>query len=466
MSTFSGISSALTALHASQRGMEVAANNIANVNTPGYSRQRAVLTGVGGPSVPGLHAQAQPVGNGVMVEKVERLRDAFLESRGRIEHAQGAYLSGQKQVLSRIEQAFSEPSDTALQAQLSEMWGAFGDVANKPADAAGRTALIARATIAADTMRDMAGQFDSVWDTTHTQLNSLVSEVNQAARTVAELNKAVVASSNHGQPANDLADKRDLAVMRLTELTGATATAQLDGSVDVLLSGAPLVAGTLARQLLPPTGAANIGHAKAGTPVELRFADGSNLKAAASSGQLAATMEALNTTLPGYSTRLDEVATKLAASLNTAHAKGQTDAGAPGGTFFGPPPPDSVNASNIRLEITDPRDLAVADRGVEPGTKDGENADRMADLAKDPEGPDRKYRQLVVDLGVQAQAVNRRVDIQASVINHVDAERNGESGVNLDEEMSNLIQFERAYQAAAKVISTIDEMLDTLINRM
>jgi flagellar hook-associated protein 1 FlgK len=136
VSTFRGISASLTALHANQRAMEVTANNIANVNTEGYTRQRVNLTEIGGPSVPGVHAQARPVGDGVMIDNVQRLRDAFLESRGRVEHGQQAYLQGTQQTLGRIEAAFAEPGENALQAQLGEMWNAFADVANKPDDQA------------------------------------------------------------------------------------------------------------------------------------------------------------------------------------------------------------------------------------------------------------------------------------------------------------------------------------------
>jgi flagellar hook-associated protein 1 len=466
VSTFRGISASLTALHANQRAMEVTANNIANVNTEGYSRQRVNLTEIGGPSVPGVHFQARPVGDGVIIDNVERLRDTFLESRGRVEHGQQAYLQGTQQTLGRVEAAFAEPGDTALQAQLGEMWNAFADVANKPDDQAARSALMVRSTVVTDTIRNAAGQMESVWNTAHEQLNALVSEVNATAQTVAELNQSVVANSNIGQPANDLADKRDLAVMKLVELTGGTVNERPDGSVDVQVGGSLLVMGSTARQMQEPTGANTIGDAKLGSLVEVRWADGNNPKVATSSGKLGAALESMNSTLPTYSTRLDGVATDLADTVNAAHAQGQTDAGVRGGTYFGSGSADPVNASNIRMEISDLKDLAMADYGAPPGAKDGTNADRMADLAKQPDGPNQRYKRLVVDLGVQTQATNRRVEIQDGIVNEVDAQRTGESGVNLDEEMTNLVQFERGYQAAAKVITTIDEMLDTLINRM
>jgi flagellar hook-associated protein 1 FlgK len=466
MSTFRGISASLTALHANQRAMEVAANNIANVNTEGYTRQRVNMTEIGGPSVPGMHSQARPVGDGVIVDNVQRLRDTFLESRGRVEHGQQAYLQGTQRTLGGIEAAFAEPGDTALQAQMGEMWNAFADVANKPDDEAVRSALMVRSTLVADTMRNMSGQLESTWNTTYEDLTTLVSEVNATAKTVAELNDAIVMNNNLGQPANDLADRRDVAAMKLVELTGGTVLSRPDGSVDIQVGGSMLVGGNSTREMLPPSGAHNMDEAKAGTLVDVRWADGTNPKVTTSSGQLGASLESLNSTLPGYGKRLDEVAKNLADTVNEAHAEGQTDAGVKGGTYFGSGSADPVTASTIRMEVTDPKDLAMADLGTDPGTRDGTNADRMADLGKKADGPQEKYKRLIVDLGVQTQATNRRTEIQNGIVGDVDAQRAGESGVNLDEEMTNLVQYERGYQAAAKVITTIDEMLDTLINRM
>jgi flagellar hook-associated protein 1 FlgK len=463
MSTFSGLSTALSALYANRQGMETSAHNIANVNTPGYSRQRVELKAIAGPSIPGVSAQATTTGSGVMVENVQRLRDAFLDNRVRVEHGLAENLAGKQQMLGRIEQAFAEPGDTALQSQLTQMWSAFGDLANRPADSSARVALIAQATIVADSMQGIAGQLASNWDSGREQLDTLVVEINQTARAVADLNKAVITGNATGQPANDLADQRDLLVIKLAELTGARATPRPDGSVDLQLNGSTLVAGGNARALNPPAGAFSLAAVQAGAVVQLTWSDGDNAAATAPSGRLAATMEALNTTVAGYANRLDGVARDLARVVNTQHAAGVKDNGAPGGPFFGP---DPVTADTIKVEIAGPADLAVADATAEPGSKDGGNADKLADLAKDKTGPDRAYRQLVVDLGVEAQTTNRRVGIQAHVVSEVDAATLGASGVNLDEEMTNLVAFERAFQAAAKVISTIDEMLDTLINRM
>jgi hypothetical protein len=159
------------------------------------------------------------MGNGVQIDKVERIQDAFLENRGRIERAQSAFLNDQQQLLGRIEQAFAEPSDTALQSQLTDFWGAFADAANRPADNATRTALLRART---DRRQHRPGHVQPALLGSGTpvgqQLGALVSEINEAAKTVAQLNQAVVASNINAQPANELANQRDRAAMKLAEL--------------------------------------------------------------------------------------------------------------------------------------------------------------------------------------------------------------------------------------------------------
>jgi flagellar hook-associated protein 1 len=465
MSTFSGLSTALTSLHAQRRGMEVVSQNIANANTEGYSRQRADLQAIGGPVIPGLHARAVDVGSGVTVDQVHRIRDAFLDNRGRIEHAQAEYLSGQKQTLGRIEETFAEPSDTALQSQFAELWNSFSELSTRPGEPAVRTAVLQRATTVAATLRSSHEAIGSLWDSGREQLTSIVKDVNNIAATVAKLNEAVVATTQAGQPANELADQRDLLVMKLSELTGARAVARDDGSVDVHIGGSSLVYGGSVRLL--KDGGATLMSQQGTNPVVLKWVDNDSA-ATPPSGKLASVLESLNTTLPTYAGRLDDIASALADKVNTQHVLGFDRNGVAGKPFF-----TGNTAELISVAITDPDEVAAASTtGLAPdgvtviGTLDGANADKLADLATDDDGPDRKYRKLVVDLGVAAQTVNRRSSIQGAVVDEVDQARMGQAGVNLDEEMTNMVAFERAYQAAAKVISTIDQMLDTLINRM
>jgi flagellar hook-associated protein 1 len=167
-------------------------------------------------------------------------------------------------------------------------------------------------------------------------------------------------------------------------------------------------------------------------------------------------LDVLNTTLPSYSTRLDAVALNLKTVVNTQHAAGYDLHDNAGGEFFA-----GNGAGDIRVAFTDPTLLAVAST---KGTLDSTNADLLAKLGTAAGGPDTQYRQLVVDLGVQAQSVNRRVDVQASVTSDIDDARDSSAGVNIDEEMMNMLTFQRAYEAASRVLTSVDQMLDTLIN--
>jgi flagellar hook-associated protein 1 FlgK len=454
MSTFSGLSTALTALYAQRRGLDVTGQNIANANTDGYSRQRAELSPVASTRVPAVYSTGDPGFNGVTVNSVTRLHDEFLDNRARAERGLNAYLGGQKDVYSRIEQVIGEPSSTGLQSQLSELWASWHDVANRPADAAARTQLLSRASTVAGSLGFAHDGLASLWGSTREQLTASVADVNQTAIAVADLNGRIVLATQAGLPANELSDQRDKMVMRLSDATGATARARMDGGVDVLVSGSALVSGQDVRKL-EIVGAIGM-DGQATDPPTVRWADTLN-NAAITGGSVASTLESLNTTLPDAAAGLDVVAASLAQAVNDQHHLGFDPSGAAGGDFF-----TGTTATTIAVAITDPQ--AVAASGDATSAYDGSNATALANLAKDPVGTDATYRTYVASLGVSAQTINRRADIQNVITQDVDAARIASSGVSLDEEMTNMLQFQRAYEAAAKVMSVVDATLDTLIN--
>jgi flagellar hook-associated protein 1 len=452
--TFSGISTALSALYAQRRALEVTGQNIANANTDGYSRQRVDLRPV--EIVPGAttYAVGDPSMNGVEVSGVTRIRDDFLESRGRAERALNGYLAGQKDVYARIEQVVGEPSDTGLQSQLSEFWGAWHDVANRPSDMAARNQLLQRATTVADTMRGIRDGLASLWGSNREALDANVAEVNQTADAVGELNYRIATATQSGLPVNELMDQRDRLTMKLSEMTGATVRPRDGGVADVMLAGAPLVYGQTVRHLEVAGATAMAGQAA--SPVAVQWAD-THTSAAIGSGAMAATLETLGKTLPDTATQLDAVAANLASTINTQHKLGFDLTSTAGVDFF-----SGTDAATLAVAISDPTKVAASSSAT--AKYDGANATALADLAKDPASADATYRTFVVHLGVAAQTVNRRSDIQAVITKDVDASREAEAGVNLDEEMSNMLQYQRAYQAAAKVMSAVDSTLDTLIN--
>ena len=456
MGGFGGLSTALSALYAQRRGLDVTGQNIANANTEGYSRQRAQMEAVGGPTIPAMFATHDSVGAGVTVSRVDRITDKFLEARGRAEHAQNSYLTDRKQMLNRIEEGFGEPSDTGLQSQLSEFWSSWHDLANSPGDLAARTQLLERGKTVVASLRNTHDTLSSLFTTSREQLDATVTDVNNTVDQIAQLNKAVVRAQIAGQPVNELADQRDLMVLHVAELTGASATVRDDGSVDLTLGGSSLVSGSLSRSLVA-YGAGRLDDIGI-NPVGIRWVDNSTT-ASISSGRVSSTLETLGTTLPYYATQVDSVVATIASTVNTQHAAGFDQAGVAGGAFF-----SGTTAGTLAVAITDPTKIAAAASGG-TASLDGANADAIAAIATSATGPDRTYRQLVVDLGVAGQTINRRAAIQQTITTDIDSARTAESGVNLDEEMTNMISYQRAYDAAAKIISVIDNMLDTLINR-
>src|SRR5882724_4772539 len=153
-SSFSTVNTALTSLYAQRRGLDVTGQNIANANTEGYTRQRISMQAQAGSLNPGVYATTTAVGSGVTVSAVDRGRNMYLEERGRTEHASSAYLANQTASYNSIEDVLAEPSDTALQARLHDMWDAWNDVANNWQDPSTRTSLIERGTTVATSLND------------------------------------------------------------------------------------------------------------------------------------------------------------------------------------------------------------------------------------------------------------------------------------------------------------------------
>ena len=463
MSTFSGLSTALSALYAQRQGMDVTGQNIANANTTGYSRQRTDLQSVGGSPVPAMYATSNGVGSGVTVAGVDRVQDAFLETRGRVEHARNSYLSDQNQVYTEVQQAFNEPSDTGVQAQLTSLWSAWHDLTNSPGDQAVRAQVVARATTLADTLHSTHDALGSLFTTTRQQLDTYVADVNTTASQIATLNQTIVQATNAGLPSNDLADRRDSLVMHLSEIAGATAVAQSNGSMSVYIGGSSVVSGFTTRQIAA-AGAQRLEDVGV-SPVSLTWTD-NGTPLSSQNGQLSSMMQTLGSVLPGYAAQLDGVAANLTSAVNTQHAAGYDLSGNPGGAFFVSSDGTPINASNITVGITDPKLVAAAATTASGGggTLDGSNADAIAGIGASVTGPDSAYRQLIANLGVAGQTADQQAGIQSSLTNAVDSARQAQSGVNLDEEMTNLISYQRAYEAASRVITTIDSALDTLIN--
>jgi len=448
LSDFNGLRIALSSLYAQRKALQVTGQNVANVNTEGYSRQRVEMVANAGPSTPAIESRYNGVGMGVLTGDTTRLRDQFLEVRGYQEHAVDAGLKESQSVLSRIELAFDEPSDAGLSKLISGFLASFDDVANNPDDLAARAQLVEQGKTL------MAGftQLDSALATQRQssieELSSLVDEVNQSAARIAELNQNISSAINNGFSPNELMDQRDLLVAKMAEQVGVTVRPGENGTINVFIGGTAIVRDTHVSPLR-----LDVGTDPAQTVRVVWAADSYPAGVTGSAGGL---VSGANDVIPRYRSGLANVAQQLADDVNALHRTGYALDGSTNRDFF-------VTDSSGRLVVnpaiaSDPSLVAAA--ASAGATRDGSVAQQIAELT----GVGDTYHRLVVGLGVESQAANRRVEVQAAIIEHVDGARESAAGVNLDEEMASMLQFQHAYDAAARFLTAVDQTLDTLIN--
>ena len=488
MSLFSALNTANSALSAQQRAMEVTGQNVANVNTDGYSRQRVEMRSVGGTPVPAIYSISNQVGSGVDADTVIRIRDAFLEARAQTEHAGVADLTVQSTTLSQVEQAFAEPGVTGIQKKLTDLWAGFSEIANNSTDVGARTQLLQRAQTLAASLHTAMGTLDANWAQSRDATETLLTDVNSTAQQVADLNQSIMRATQAQLPTNELQDKRDALVLHLAEQIGAKATPMDDGTLNVVVGGTTIVSGSNSISLAL-TGAHAAGELTAVPPTAaaptIVTVPGNGLVqvGGTASGQLTT----MSTIIPGYEKQLNGIAQQLANQVNGVITTGYDLNGNPGAALFddGAGGTSSVTAANIAVAVTDPKKLAAA--GLSPtaagGTQnpdgtwtkvssDHDIADKLYQLrlgllqtdGSYADGADATYRKMIVALGVQSSSVADNLKTRDVISTQVDAARESVSGVNIDEEMTNMLQFQHAYAAAGQVVSTVQSMMDTLIN--
>jgi flagellar hook-associated protein 1 FlgK len=460
VSGFSSLNTAITGLAAAQRAMDVAGQNIVNANTPGYSRQRVQLAEVATSTSSSFFTGGGTGVGGVTVAGVTRIRDVFTEAARAAAGARQASLASQTAALTAAQQLLAEPGATGLQAATDAFYSAWHDLANNPADVAAGSVVLQRGVAVTDQLHALANGVAGQWSTARASLEDTRAQANQAARDLADLNGKISAGMVAGRPVNELTDQRDQLARTLGTLIGGVATPGQDGQVSVSVNGVAIVAGTTAQQFTL-AGAATLGGASADPP---RLMWGTTA-VPVDSGSAAGYLAVLGTDLPSLAGRVDGLATSLRDVVNTVHATGFAKDGSPGGAFFA-----GTDALSLTVVPTSPDQLAITPTA---GTIDGTVAMRIGDLSDDRvaettlgrPGPSVQWRDLTTLLGVRVQSLKNAGDVQDSLVAAADAAVQADAGVNLDEEMTNMLQYQRAYQAAARIVTTVDEILDTLVNR-
>ncbi len=449
MSDFSALHVAMSGLKAAQLKMDTAANNISNANTVGYTRQRVELK----TRYPNFDPAGQ-VGSGVDVDDIVRIRDTFLDSRVRSASSALAETDVRADFLTRAELMTGEP-DIGITASLDRLWSSFEDLSLDPTDRTSRQAVLDELSTFATMVNQIARGLEGLRDGAIDGAGSTIETANGKLAEIARLNVAILeASAEPGTP-NDLMDQRDRLIDEVSQLIGANSAIDDDGAVRMSLNGLNLVTGSDHRALTldPTTGIVTHPTGVAVTP----------------GGELGGFLSVYHDDIPAIQSELNTFASEAADAINTVHQAGFHPAGA-GGPMLTYDPLDA--ARSITVAITDVDDIATAAAAGPPFAPfDATVAENLSALRNDrvvkggSASIGESYRQFVAGLGQQTAAALSAAVSQQGLVDAADRSRQSSHGVSVDEEMVHLMEAQRMYEAAARVITSVDQALDTLINR-
>ncbi|MHB1297446.1 MAG: flagellar hook-associated protein FlgK [Gemmatimonadaceae bacterium] len=459
------LSTARSALLTHQAALEVSGHNIANAETPGYTRQELLLgTGPSRQSTDGVF------GTGVRMVTVGRARDALLDQDVRAQLAPASSASTRRDTLLRIERVFGEPSDNGLAAAFDAFWDSWSDLAGQPTNAGARAVVRQRASALIERFNSFAGEIQSLETSTRSQARETVDRVNLLSSQVAAINGQIVPAEAGGHTANDLRDQRDRLLDELGALVPLTVIDRADGSNQVMLGGRPLVDGKTASTLaLGP-----------GVPLEVRFA-GEPTAVRTMGGKLGALLDIANVDIAQVRSGLDAMAAALVTDVNAIHLQGWSPtAGAAGnwdplngptgsGIAFFDTAASGSTAAGIRLSAAVAADAGAIAAGATLDAT-GDNATALAlaglrDLAPSAVGGSfgGAFRAVISSLAGAARAATDSASVSDTLLRQSMARRESTSGVSTDEELMRLMRHQQAYAAAAKVVQTVDEMMGVLL---
>jgi flagellar hook-associated protein 1 FlgK len=464
VSTFGALNTAYRGLSAAQQALNLAGHNVANVGTDGYTRQRIEQSSISPPARAGLASTGVQVGQGVSVDRIARLGNALLDASVRAAASSAAYTTQRAAAYDRIEATLREPGSDGLSARLQSFWAAWQDVANWPGEPGPANALLHEAQQLVSTLSSGRTALEEQWNDTQAGAQRMTDSLNDAAAQVAALNKSIRSALNTGSPANELIDARARLTETIATLAGGTAREEADGTVTVYVGGNALVRGDTPRAVVLT------GGATMGTAPTLEWADQPGQAVGLDSGSIAGALSVLAPTNAGgtggpiaeAAAGYDAMALSLARAVNEVHEAGRTAAGDTGLEFFrfDPSLPPARGLSVVPVDVTQ-----IASGGAGKGALDGSNADAIAQLAKGPGSPDAQWASFVTMIGSASRAAGGQAQLAEGAAMNTKHAQTANASVSLDEETVSLVAAQHAYQAAARVLTALDQALDTLINR-
>ncbi len=450
---FDLLSSASNTLDAQRAGLDVVGQNLANVNTPGYTRRVVDLA-----EVP--PADPKSAGRGVEIVQIRALRDTYLESRIRQEQQGSASDAAVLNALTEVEGAIGLPG-ASLDASLDGFFGAFATLAADPTSAAARDGIVQQAQTLTQAFNDLAARLSESQRNADRDIGAATDQVNQLAAQIATLNGRIGSS---GADVEALRDQRDVALGQLAQLAGIEVVNRADGLVDVTIGqGHALVVGANSYALQatssPPLGL-----------LSLSTSDGFDVTSALTTGRIGGLLSVRDTLIPSYQGRLDQLAFDFASQVNALHQTGFDANGAAGGDFFAPLGSVSGAAASLSVAsavVADSRLIAASATGAVGDNQIARAIVALRDtriIAGGTTTPAEAWADLAYNVGIDVATARSSGQTRDAILLQMQHLRDQTSGVSMDEEAAHLMRFQRAYEANARYFTAIVDTIDTLLS--
>ncbi|MFY9741992.1 MAG: flagellar hook-associated protein FlgK [Candidatus Sulfotelmatobacter sp.] len=440
------LATALSGLMAEQGAMETTTNNIANVNTPGYSRQVPVLVTTDPVELGNL-----TFGTGVDLQSVESITDPLLETQIQQQTQAENQYNTLSSALQQTQLNFTTTTSD-IGTEITNFFNSINQLSTDPSDLSVRQGVLTAADNLATSFNTTANNLTQQQQTLDLSVVQTVGQVNQLTSQIAQLNGQISTLQNSGETAGSFIDQRQQAIDQLSSLVDVSVIPTNNTLTLTTSSGAPLVSGEQSYQLTTQANAAGLHDV---------YSQGNDITSQITSGQLGGTIEARDQQVPAIENQLDTLAAGLANAVNGVQTAGFDLNGNAGTDLFNPPPAGTTGAAaGLSVAITDPSLIAASSDGTSGSNG---NAEAMYALSNqtiiDGQNPTDYYSGIVSNVGNATANASAEQSASSSILQQLNDQLSSVSGVSLDEEAANMVQYQDAYQASAQVITTINDMM-------
>jgi len=436
----------LQALDASQGALDATSNNIANANTAGYTRE-----------VPQFSENEENLsggvvtGGGVTLDGLQSVRDELLNLQIQQQTSLQSGADTESTSLQQIQSFFSASSGNDISTQLTAFSSSLAQLSATPTSTSAQQSVLSSGQDLANAFSSTASGLASAQSDADGQVTQTVAQINTLTQQIAQLNGQVSQLTSAGQDGGTTEDQRDELVQQLSALTGVSITQSSDGETITTGNGTPLVVGSQSFSLQTTTGSNGFQ--------QVLDSNGNNITSSIQGGQLGGAIQVRDTTIPGFMSSLNTLATQFATSFNAAQAKGFDSNGNAGQAFFSVPANSANAAAGISVALTNPSQIAISSDGS--SGSNGNVANLSAALTNDlPSGdtPANAYANLVFQVGSAASNASTQSTAIGQNLQQLQTQQGSVSAVSVDEETTNLLRYQTAYDAAARIVNTIQQL--------